>query len=137
MCKIYGVHGMKSLFSQRLEMVMKETGVNQARLSELTGIRQSSISDYLTGKYSPKQDKIITIANKLQVNTSWLMGYDDNKQLKKTSAIPYTDPEVLRYASILKRTPSLRELVDLLSELPKKDLQVVSLFIKALHNERT
>lgn len=137
MCKIYGVHGMKSLFSQRLEMVMKETGVNQARLSELTGIRQSSISDYLTGKYSPKQDKIITIANKLQVNASWLMGYDDNKQSKKTSAIPYTDPEVLRYASILKRTPSLRELVDLLSELPKKDLQVVSLFIKALHNERT
>ena len=47
-----------------------------AELSRKSGIRASSISDYLTGKYEPKQDKIDQLAQALNVSPAWLMGYE-------------------------------------------------------------
>lgn len=55
-----------------------------------TGIRASSISDYLNNRYEPKQDKIYLIAEALSVNPGWLSGRDDS------SAILKTDPFALK-----------------------------------------
>lgn len=67
---------MKEALIKRLKSVMDRYNVSPAELSRRTGIRSSSISDYLTGKYSPKQDKIDLIAEALSVDPAWLMGYD-------------------------------------------------------------
>jgi len=64
------------LFIARLQNIMRRQHVNQAELAQRSGIRASSISDYLTGKYKPKQDKIALIAKALFVSPAWLMGYD-------------------------------------------------------------
>lgn len=48
-------------FRQRLRRLMTRQGVSQLELSELTGIPQSTISNYLTGKFLPgfyNMDKI-------------------------------------------------------------------------------
>lgn len=48
-------------FRQRLRRLMTQQGVSQLELSELTGIPQSTISNYLTGKFLPgfyNMDKI-------------------------------------------------------------------------------
>ena len=45
-------------------------------LSRLSGIGKSAISQYLSGKVTPKQDKVYKLAQVLKVNESWLMGYD-------------------------------------------------------------
>lgn len=48
-------------FRQRLHRLMTRQGVSQLELSELTGIPQSTISNYLTGKFLPgfyNMDKI-------------------------------------------------------------------------------
>ena len=38
------------------------------------------LSDYLHNKHVPKQDKVYILAQALQVNTQWLLGYEDNME---------------------------------------------------------
>ncbi|MBF0710548.1 MULTISPECIES: LexA family transcriptional regulator [unclassified Gemella] len=64
----------KDLFRERLSSLLKKKNIKQAQLSKLSGISASSISDWLKGKYSPKQDKIEILANILKVNSLWLAG---------------------------------------------------------------
>lgn len=67
---------MENLVLKRMKAAMAEKNITKSELSKRTGISNSSISEYLSGKYSPKQDKIYTIATALQVTPSWLMGFD-------------------------------------------------------------
>ena len=53
---------MKNQFIERLNSILQKRNLSQADLSKMTGIRSSSISDWLNGKYEPKQDKIAIIA---------------------------------------------------------------------------
>lgn len=71
---------MNEIFIKRLSALMEERELKQAELAKMSGVRASSISDYLTGKYKPKQDNIDLIARALSVSPVWLMGYDDKKE---------------------------------------------------------
>ena len=75
---------MNQRLIQRMKQVMNEKGITQAELSKRTGIRASSISDYLNNRYEPKQDKIYLIAEALSVNPGWLSGRDDSSTILKT-----------------------------------------------------
>ena len=68
---------MKIDFRTRIIELMKAKDINQSELSRRTGITQSSLSDYIKGKYSPKQDKIDLIAKALGTTPSYLMGWAD------------------------------------------------------------
>lgn len=61
-------------FNNRLKQAMEYRNVKPAELSKLTNIGKSSISQWLSGKYYAKQDKIFVIAKALNVNPSWLIG---------------------------------------------------------------
>ncbi|MBX8456270.1 XRE family transcriptional regulator [Apilactobacillus kunkeei] len=63
-------------FNLRLKEAMEYKKIKSAELSKLTGIGKSSISQWLSGQYSAKQDKIFLIAKALNVNPSWLIGAD-------------------------------------------------------------
>ena len=65
-----------STISDRMKEAMKIHNMKQSDLVERTKIGKSSISTYLSGEYKPKQDKIILIANALNVDVNWLIGYD-------------------------------------------------------------
>ena len=71
---------MEPVLVKRIKQMMQIRDITQADLARITGIRASSISDYLSGKYQPKQDKIALIADALSVNPGWLMGYDEPKK---------------------------------------------------------
>ncbi|MDT2815995.1 S24 family peptidase [Vagococcus carniphilus] len=62
--------------SHRLKYAMDLRGVTATKLSEGTKISRSSISEWLSGKYMPKQDKIFSIAKYLNVDEAWLLGLD-------------------------------------------------------------
>lgn len=68
---------MKSSFRTRIIQRMAEKHMNQAELARAARIRPSSLSDYMTGKYQPKQDKIARMAAALEVSPAWLMGYEE------------------------------------------------------------
>ncbi|MGL5886592.1 MAG: S24 family peptidase [Leuconostoc suionicum] len=63
-------------FNSRLKIAMEYKNIKPAELSKITGIGKSSISQWLSGKYSAKQDKIFIVAKALNVNPSWLIGAD-------------------------------------------------------------
>lgn len=39
-------------------------------------MNKSDLSQYVSGKVEPNQDKLFVLGNALKVNEAWLMGYD-------------------------------------------------------------
>lgn len=52
-------------FADKLKNLMKELDLTQSKLSDLTGIGKSSISQYLSGKNEPSKDRKQEIARAL------------------------------------------------------------------------
>lgn len=61
---------------KRIREAMQLRGKTQAELCELTGIPKSAMSQYVSGKFIPKQTRIYLLSKALNVNEAWLMGYD-------------------------------------------------------------
>lgn len=59
----------------RLAEALAVRNMTAAELSRRSGIDKGSISNYLKGKFIPKQNKIGSMAKALNVSPSWLMGY--------------------------------------------------------------
>lgn len=74
---------METLFTDRLLKTLKTKRISQAELAKATGISPSSISEWIKGKYMPKQDKIALIAKALNVSPAWLIGYDYDQPVKQ------------------------------------------------------
>ena len=106
---------MKQTTQQRLREALTARNMLPIELSRLSGIGKSAISQYLSGKVTPKQDKIYKLAQALKVNESWLMGYDEPMD---QAPIPATDEQKQNQPSILLRAEKelppekLRELAD-------------------------
>lgn len=79
---------MKKSFPDRFREVINNKDITQTELSKITGITQSSISDWLNGKYSPKQDKIDILAKALGVSPAYLMGWEDENEEPILENIP-------------------------------------------------
>ncbi len=65
-----------STFRQRLAEALAAKGMRQKDLCRLTNTPTSAMSLYLSGGYEPRADRLIILANALEVNGMWLMGYD-------------------------------------------------------------
>ena len=66
----------KSNCSERIATALAIRNMKQAELCERTKIPKSAISQYISGAFEPKQDRIYLIAKTLNVSEAWLMGYD-------------------------------------------------------------
>ena len=66
----------KSNCSTRIADALSMRNMKQSELSEKTKIPKSAISQYISGAFEPKQDRIYLIAQALDVSEAWLMGYD-------------------------------------------------------------
>ena len=56
------------IISERIFKLMEERGISQIKFSRLTGISQSTISDWKRKKTNPAADKIMTICEVLKVS---------------------------------------------------------------------
>ena len=121
---------MKAQFIERLNSILQKRNLSQADLSKMTGIRSSSISDWLNGKYEPKQDKIAIIADALNVSPVWLIGYDDTPT-NQTEGY-YVDPETAEYAEMLRTRPEARLLFSASRGISKEDMQKAVEYIELL-----
>ena len=127
-------------FVKRLNQLMTENKISQNKLAEMTGITQSSISDWTNGKYKPRQDKVYLLSEALKVSPAYLLGYSDNKNLDqkklkndtskidklfnqlndegKKKAIAYTQDLVDSGKYAKKSLPTVEEMIDYLKEIP-------------------
>lgn len=69
----------KKEFGDHLLTLIDAYGFSQKDLSRLTGIRESTISDWINGKYYPKQDKRLLIAKALNISTTRLFALDEDE----------------------------------------------------------
>lgn len=123
-------------FINRLKSIMSERKITQSELSKRNGIRQSSISDWLNGRYEPKQDKIYLIAQALGVSPSWLLGYDETTS-NQTEGY-YVDPETAEFAEYLRTRPEARLLFSASRGISKEDMEKAVEYIELLklkHNK--
>ena len=81
----------------RIKKALSLRKMTQTELCAKTKISKSSMSEYMSGKYVPRQDKVFIIAKALNVDPVWLWGYDvpmeqqDQPEVKK---IPLTEAEL-------------------------------------------
>lgn len=71
--------------ADRLKQIMVERGLKQVDILEAckpycvkygVKLNKNDLSQYVSGKVIPKQDKLSILAMALKVNEVWLMGYD-------------------------------------------------------------
>lgn len=72
--------------STRLTKALAIRGMKQSELCEKTKIPKSAISQYLSGLFEPKQDRLLILSQALDVDPVWLMGFDVPMEKKKESS---------------------------------------------------
>ena len=101
---------MKLSTSDRLKYLMETRNLRQADILEMikpycekynVNIPRNALSQYVTGKVLPKQDKLTILGLALNVSEVWLMGYDVPMERTEAAVTPIqksvkeslTDPE--------------------------------------------
>lgn len=69
-------------WQEKVKQLMNNQGINQKRLSQLSGITEASISRYLKGERAARLDIIINFAKALNVTTEYLLNDDEETNLK-------------------------------------------------------
>ena len=105
-------------FAQRLAKIRKAKGLSQVELAKLTGISNRMIAHYETKVKELPHDKIVLLAQTLEVSIDELMGHTP---VKEKNAL---DRRIVKKAQML-------------DELPNKDQKAVADFIDALHSRHT
>lgn len=110
---------LKKLFSQRLSTLMSQKNINQAELSKLVGVSESTVGKWLLMKAIPRMGAIQKLADYFGVGKSYFLEIDP------TSEGYYTDPEVAQMANDLKDDPQMRILLDAKKNLSKEEMESI------------
>ena len=71
--------------SSRIKRALYIRGMKQSELCEITKIPKSAMSEYISGAYEPKQDRVFLISKALGVDPVWLMGFNVPMEPQKMS----------------------------------------------------
>lgn len=64
----------RETFSEKLKTARKTAGYTQKQVEQETGIKQSTICSYETGKTEPDIENLGILADFYMVSTDWLIG---------------------------------------------------------------
>lgn len=70
------------LTAKRLRQALNECGIRPQDLSDRSGVSKASISQYLNGSHKPSNTSSGKMAEVLNVNPLWLMGFDVGKEME-------------------------------------------------------
>lgn len=96
--------------AERLRQIMEERNLRQIDILNLVlpicakydvKMNKSDISQYVSGKNEPSQEKLVALGMALNVTESWLMGFDVAKERKETPAQAEKDFDILYKFSML------------------------------------
>ena len=127
---------MKEEFKVRLKKAMNARNLKAVDLVERTGIPKGAISYYLSGRSTPKSDRLYLIAKTLDVSEAWLLGYDvptaRTKEQKNNDTIASivvklrTDDEFFDVVNALQTDPNFYSAVLSIHALTAKDDDVTN-----------
>lgn len=96
--------------AERLKQIMEERNLKQVDILRLSlpicekyniKMNKSDISQYVSGKVEPSQEKLVVLGLALNVTETWLMGFDVPMDRKDTSEKAAQDFEFLYKFSML------------------------------------
>lgn len=94
----------KTTTANRLRQIMSEENLKQVDIMRLAEpickkfkvkIGRNDISQYISGKVEPRQNKIFVLSIALDVNEAWLMGYDVPKE-RNSSYSDYNNDSTIK-----------------------------------------
>lgn len=106
--------------SVRIAKALSIRGMKQSELCEKTRIPKSALSQYISGSFEPKQDRLFLMAQALDVDPVWLMGFDVPMEKEKKSS-----------PSERQLTEGEKILLDLFRRVPEESQQMVLKMIRA------
>lgn len=117
---------MRATTSDRLRYIMETRNLRQADILEMiqpycreygVKIPRNALSQYVTGKVLPKQDKLTILGLALNVSEVWLMGYD--VPMERTEPAPTQSAEREEFAKLFAAlSPENRQrILDLMKAL--------------------
>lgn len=74
-------------FAEKLKNLMKELDISQSKLSDLTGIGKSSISQYLSGKNEPSDARKKEIALALGVQEDYFKQFEAAATISRNACV--------------------------------------------------
>ena len=97
------------IFKDRLTEAMKARGIRASELALRTGLSKARISQYVNGKFIPKSDAVLLIAEALRVSELWLLGKTTDMEASASPDEPLPCPENISPLR-LRRFPVLGEI---------------------------
>ena len=113
----------------RLKEALSVRGMKAIELSEKTDIPKGAISYYVSGKSSPKADRLNLISVALNISEAWLLGYD--VPMERTTEQKKND-NIVRFVAQMRKENDFFDIVSLLADLPQDQYAVVKSMILAL-----
>lgn len=118
---------------------MSELNMNNEELAKKTGVSPSTISRYLTGEITNiRRDKIKKLADALETNVSYLMGWEASNYLgdyQENVEHLQTNPELLQLYNDILENDNLKLLFDKSRDLSPSDLEKVLVIINTFIKE--
>lgn len=108
--------------SQRIRKALSARNMTQSELCRRTKIATSAMSEYIKGLYDPKQDKIYIMAQALNVDPVWLMGFDVPMEKDDKKNLPQEDGGL---------TEGEKQVLELFRAIPEDQQPVVLAMIRA------
>lgn len=71
------------MFSEILVKLMEERNVTAYQIAKATGLSNTALSRYKSGKQDPAIDKLIAIADFFDVSTDYLLGRTDKREINR------------------------------------------------------
>ena len=122
---------MKETTSDRLKQIMKERRLKQVDILNLSlpyckkyGVKmnKSDISQYVSGRFEPSQEKLVVLGMALNVSEAWLMGFDVSPARKNNSSVAENDIDLLWKFSLLEQRDkeTILDMIDVMLSKKKK-----------------
>lgn len=105
----------------RIKKALSIRNMKQSELCEKTKISKSVLSEYTSGVYEPKQDRLLLLSQALNVDPVWLMGFDVPMEKEDKKISP--DEEGL--------TEGEKQVLELFRAIPEDQQPVVLAMIRA------
>ena len=123
----------KANCSDRIREGMRMARMKQVDLVKKTGIPKSTMSRYVNGKFRPKQDALALIAEALNVDEGWLMGFNVPPDRKpKLEIFVDQQDDMSGIVKFLQEDPDAMAVTISLKKMTKEEIQELARYGKFL-----
>lgn len=112
--------------AKRIKIALNNKGMKARELSLKCDLNESMISHYVNGRYAPSNISAAKMADVLDVNPLWLMGFDVPMKEDRY----YIDEKAREIAEFLYTNPQYGVLFDASRKVKPEDLEIVKRLIE-------